>query len=513
MVPMHDGALPERWGLQEAMGPRPVSGRVIASWQRSEGYGVPLESVEPFFAGTRQDGSLFSQCGNEVLTGLHETLADEPISLMLTDADGLVLNRLSGDTSLLRALDAVHLAPGFAFSEREAGTNGLGMALADRAPSLVRAEEHYSLSLCTYTCAAAPVIDPLTGRLEGSVNLTTWSRSRGDLLLALAQSAAGNTASLMLARSRGQMPRPAPRGHVFRVETARLEPGAGTLVGLSTAWTAAVERAADAISRGRVVGAVGESGAGRATLLAQAMRRARPRDRILSVSAPDPEDVDAWLASWAPELGKEWTSVVVRNVDGLPASAAASLVDVVGAASRPPWGGAGGTVPGTRGVPGTGASGAPWSVTAESFGAIPSGLAPLVDTVIEVPPLRERLEDVMPLSHHVAERTRGRPIDFTPAAERALTTCGWPGNVDQLVRAVRHAAGRADVVDLAQLPSEVLSGSRRRLTRIEAFERDEIVRCLTRPGTTMREAATELGMSRATLYRKLAQYDLHVLKD
>lgn len=505
MVPMHDGALPERWGLQGAMGPRPVSGRVIASWQRSEGYGVPLESVEPFFAGTRQDDSLFSQCGSEVLSGLHETLADEPISLMLTDADGLVLNRLSGDTSLLRALDAVHLAPGFAFSEREAGTNGLGMALADRAPSLVRAEEHYSLSLCTYTCAAAPVIDPLTGRLEGSVNLTTWSRSRGDLLLALAQSAAGNTASLMLARSRGQVPRPAPRGQVFRVETARLEPGAGTLLGLSAAWTDAVDRAADAISRGRVVAAVGETGAGRATLLAQAMRRARPRDRILSVSAPDPEDVDAWLASWAPEVGKPWTSVVVRNVDVLPAAAAASLVGVVEDASLPAPVGATGAVDGARG--------ASWCVTAESFGDIPAGVTPLLDTVVAVVPLRERIDDVMPLARHVAERIRGRPIDFTAGAERALTTCGWPGNVEQLVRAVRQAAGRADVVDLAQLPSEVLSGSRRRLTRIEAFERDEIVRCLTRPGTTMREAAVELGMSRATLYRKLAQYDLHVLKD
>ncbi|MFH4146832.1 siderophore-interacting protein, partial [Acinetobacter baumannii] len=82
-------------------------------------------------------------------TSLHQTLANEPLSLMLTDANGLVLNRFSGDTSLLRALDKVHLAPGFAFSEREAGTSGLGMALADRTPSLVRAEEHFSASLRT----------------------------------------------------------------------------------------------------------------------------------------------------------------------------------------------------------------------------------------------------------------------------------------------------------------------------------------------------------------------------
>ncbi len=214
---------------------------------------MPLESVEPVFTGTLDQESLFFECGREVLTDLHRTLVNEPISLMLTDADGLVLNRLSGDTSLLRALDAVHLAPGFAYAERAVGTNGLGLALADRVPTVVRAEEHYSLSLCTYTCAAVPVLDPLTGRLEGCVNLTTWSRSSSDLLLALAQSAAGNTAALMLARSQGRRPRPAPRGEVFRVETPRLEPGAGSLPPLSAAWRDALAQTERALAAGRVV--------------------------------------------------------------------------------------------------------------------------------------------------------------------------------------------------------------------------------------------------------------------
>ena len=40
------------------------------------------------------------------------------------------------------------------------------------------------------------------------------------------------------------------------------------------------------------------------------------------------------------------------------------------------------------------------------------------------------------------------------------------------------------------------------MSRIETFERDEIVRVLTRPGVTMPDAALELGMSRATIYRK-----------
>jgi sigma-54 dependent transcriptional regulator, acetoin dehydrogenase operon transcriptional activator AcoR len=463
--------------------------RVVASWQRSQEYGVSLESVEPTFSGVVDEGSLFFQCGREVLTALHATLASEPISLMLTDADGLVLNRLSGDHSLLRALDRVHLAPGFAYSERQAGTNGLGLALADRAPSVVRAEEHYSLSLCTYTCAAAPVLDPLTGRLEGAVNLTTWSKSSSDLLLALAQSAAGNTAALMGARAQGQQPRPQPRGDVFRVETPRLEPGSGSLTDLSPAWTSPLSAAAAAMEAGRVVAAVGERGSGRATLLAQAARRTHPRDRILAAATPAPQDVESWLSLWTPELGKPHTAVLVRDVDVLPAWVAEHLRTLV--TSLP-----------TRELP--------FAVTAERFEDIPAPLAALVDSVVHVPPLRERSADVVPLAEHAAARARGRSVSLTAGAEHALEAHAWPGNVAELQSVVRRAATRTDVIDVRHLPPEVLSRSRHRLSRIEAFERDEIVRVLTRPEVTMKDAAEELGMSRATIYRKIAQYDIHI---
>lgn len=473
----------QRAALHGGAGLRAVPPRVLASWQRSEDYGVPLEEVEPVFAGTFDEDSLFASCGREVLTELHRTLANEPVSLMLTDADGLVLNRFSGDHSLLRALDAVHLAPGFTYAERTAGTNGLGLALADRAPTVVRAEEHYALSLCGYTCAAAPVVDPETGRVEGAVNLTTWSRSSSELLLALAQSAAGNTAALMLARGRGRVARPASRGEVFRVEVPRLEPGAGTLHDLSAPWTDALAAATAALSAGRVVVAIGEPGAGRGTLLAQAERRSHPRERILSASPPEPQDVEAWLSLWTPELGKPHTAVVVRDVDRLPAWVAERLRGLVSA-----------TVP--------------FSMTAERYDAVPEALRPVVDTVVHVPPLRDRLDDVLALARHAALRARGREVRFTPAAEHALGACAWPGNVAQLLSVVREAALRTDLIDVRHLPPDVLAPGSHRLTRLETLEREELVRVLTRPGTTMREAAAELGISRATIYRKIAQYGI-----
>ena len=468
-----------------------VPQRLLASWQRSEDYGIPLDGVDPVFTGTDHVGSLFYQCGNEVLVDLQRTLAGEPVSLMLTDADGVVLSRMSGDRGLLAALDDVYLAPGFAYSERDVGTNGLGLALADRAPTLVRADQHYAMSLNTFTCAAVPVLDPATGQLEGSVNLTTWAQSSSDLLLALARSAASNTAALMLARSNGRRPRPTPRGQVFRVEMPKLEPGSGTLHALSEPWTVAVARAERAMSEGTIVAAIGESGAGRATLLGQAARRAYPRDRILSAGAPDPADVSTWLGLWTPELGKAHTAVVVRDVDLLPVWAAEQLRDLV-----------------VRYHGSAGAAGVPFAVTAGRFADIPSALTGLVGTVVEVPPLRERPTDVLPLAAHIARRIRSRDVHFTPAASRALQNFGWPGNVDQLEQVVTQAVGRSDTVDIAHLPSEVLAGNTRRLSRIEAFERGEIVRVLGTGNPTMADAAAELGMSRATLYRKIAQYGI-----
>ncbi|HEX8496482.1 MAG TPA: helix-turn-helix domain-containing protein, partial [Actinomycetales bacterium] len=97
-----------------------------------------------------------------------------------------------------------------------------------------------------------------------------------------------------------------------------------------------------------------------------------------------------------------------------------------------------------------------------------------------------------------------------PRAARALAGYGWPGNVAQLRRVVREAAVRADVVDVHHLAPEVLDGGSRPLSRLERLERDEIVRCLTEPGTTVTRAAEELGIGRATLYRKIAQYKITV---
>ncbi|GAB3307965.1 hypothetical protein GCM10027451_16510 [Geodermatophilus aquaeductus] len=469
---------------------RGAAPRVRASWRRSQGYGVPADEVVPVFTGTPDTGSLLYECAHRVLTDLQSTIANEPVSLMVADHAGFVLARLGDDVSIHRALDRVHLAPGFSYSERNAGTNGLGLSLADRAPSLVRAADHWCTDLRGYTCAAAPVLEPVTGELAGSINLTTWSDSSSELLLGLAQTAASATSALMAVRTGGRVVRPAPRGEVFRVVGGSLAPDDGDPC-VAPAWRTAVDQAAVAVSGGRVTVVVGEEGAGKATLAALARRRLPGRQRLLHARAPEAGDVAPWLELWTPELRADDTCVIVSGLHRLPAWAAGELAQVLATVRR-------------TGRP------QPFVLTAPEYAALPDPIARLVDAVVEVPPLRDRADDVLPLAAWTARQERHREVAFTPRAARALTGYGWPGNVAQLRRVVREAAARADVVDVHHLAPEVLDGGTRALSRLERLERDEIVRCLTEPGTTMTHVAEELGIGRATLYRKIAQYKITV---
>jgi transcriptional regulator with AAA-type ATPase domain len=198
--------------------------------------------------------------------------------------------------------------------------------------------------------------------------------------------------------------------------------------------------------------------------------------------------VEAWLSLWTPELGKDHTAVIIADVDLLPLWAAQELHQRVAAART------------------YGNSDTTWSLTAESLGEVPEALRRHVDTVVQVPPLRDRPGDVLTLARYAAYHSRAREIGFTVAAEHALCDHGWPGNIDELFGVVHDAALQTDVIDVKHLPADVASGSGHRLSRIESFERDEIVRCLGTPEITVKAAAIQLGMSRATLYRKMAHY-------
>ncbi|PWJ49845.1 regulatory protein, Fis family [Quadrisphaera granulorum] len=474
--------------------------RLRASWARCEHLEVPPDEVPPVFSGAVDVDPVFVESGRTVLADLRSTLAGEPVGVMLTDATGLVLQRFLDDAAMHRSLDRVHLAPGFSYAEAHAGTNGLALALADRAPSIVRGPEHYVESLREYTCAAAPVIDPRTGDIAGTVNLTTWSRSSSGLLLALATTAARSTSALMLARTGGTAAlgpsrtttgaAAAPRGQVYRVVPARAAGPADPCT--SRLWRTAVEQVERALLAGRVVALAGEAGAGKTALVASARRRAELRGTLLAARTPGPEEVSSWMAAWTPVLHEDGACIVVSGTSALPAWAVDELAALLAAARR------------SDGSP------QPFVLTEHDAPSLPEALAALVDVVVEVPPLRDRPDDVVPLAEHFARAYRHRDVAITPAAAQVLRAAAWPGGATQLRQVVQAASARTDVVDVRHLPADLASRTRRTLTRLEALERDEIVKALAVPGTTVAQAAERLGISRATVYRRISSYGIDV---
>lgn len=134
---------------------------------------------------------------------------------------------------------------------------------------------------------------------------------------------------------------------------------------------------------------------------------------------------------------------------------------------------------------------------------------------VDIPPLRERPGDLIPLAQRFLEAAaRGRSLRFAPDAQARLRGHSWPGNVRELRNAVERAAALAsdDIIraaDLDSVPAEPRGALASALTRrVEDVERDSIVAALEASGGNQSEAARRLGISRRKLIYKLEKYGL-----
>jgi DNA-binding NtrC family response regulator len=135
---------------------------------------------------------------------------------------------------------------------------------------------------------------------------------------------------------------------------------------------------------------------------------------------------------------------------------------------------------------------------------------------IHLPPLRERREDLPLLVRHILSEQRaitGRPVEtVSDEAMQAMLAYEWPGNVRELKHAlgysVIHCPGAA--VELEDLPPELLERAPPVAAAgdLPADERERIAAALARTGGERKGAAALLGVSRATLYRRMAQYGI-----
>jgi DNA-binding NtrC family response regulator len=141
---------------------------------------------------------------------------------------------------------------------------------------------------------------------------------------------------------------------------------------------------------------------------------------------------------------------------------------------------------------------------------------------VHVPPLRERRSDIPMLAHWFLERcVPGRSVQVTNAAMKSLLQYNWPGNVRELENCVERAValGNQQTLDVDDLPPAIASTSQLQerdagsgpsfsTTDLEDIERTTIERVFEQVKGDKALAGKMLGISRATLYRKLKRYNI-----
>ena len=125
---------------------------------------------------------------------------------------------------------------------------------------------------------------------------------------------------------------------------------------------------------------------------------------------------------------------------------------------------------------------------------------------LDLPPLAERPDDILPLARHFL----GADFELTEAATGRLLRYSWPGNVRELQNTMRRAGvmshGQsidADVLGLADEPGHDVASS-----VSQGPDREALVAALERHGGTVARAARELGISRQALYRRMDKFGI-----
>ena len=606
---------------------------ILASWWRSRGWNVAANRLDLSFLGEPDLESALARAAEPVLRHLSEQLDGQPISIILTDANGLVLRRFTGDRDLERKLDSIMLVPGFSYAEEVVGTNGIGTALESGGPAHVFGHEHYAERLEGLACAGVPLRDPVSGKVVGLIDLTCWRRDADPLMLSLVKSTADQLGQALTETSNGRDMRllqeytracrhtggivlalgndvvmlndharqalsPAdqaalisqatdtlateaiaaeargrwrpvgavtvdlPSGAVARMfcrpvgEAGLLAVSASSVVSAAssssssssssslplplplpcpacspTAWcTSSWSRppcppprkcrppvapwrcpASSApvphggapagsprpgYERGEWLTLEGERGVGKLALVRAVHQRRNPTAPCHVLDAADAAHVGDWIEQVRAELLGGTGLLVLRHVHALNARQVRALTSALQEAK------AAGRDAGLR-----------VAVTLDRSAARAdlTGLLRLFPGTVAVPPLRHHSEDLRELvPFFLGKLSQQGRVTCSPAATQLLLRHTWPGNAAQLWQVLKQVVQRRRVGQILpeDLPPECWTVSRRVLSPLESIERDAIVQSLLDHNGNKIRAARALGMSRATIYRRIHEYGI-----
>ena len=560
-----------------ALQPDAVNSNVLNSWQRSRDLHVHPDRVKLPYVRDPDTDTPLTHAAAPVLRRIADDLSAHAVSVVLTSADGLVLDRIAADTNIERVLDDVRLARGYSYAEEFAGTNGIGTALETGQPAFIQGSEHYVGTLGQLACAGSPIREPVTRRILGVIDLTCWARQADPLLFVLAKSAGSqiedrlrtmnNETETALLDAYLKQSRRYPGGVLaiggdvvlmnrylrqaldaadqtvlldhaadltrssFTSTTVATLPS-GASVKISAAERIAVGVRSDSVvfhisvhvaesvpvrgkqSIPRLAGRSssfrrscqqvercyrdrewvvieGERGSGKTYLGQSVANFVTPERTIPILHVTDFDTSESFVATFESETDAADFAVIVANVDELPDEVLDPLAAVMQTRAGRGW------------IAAT-------TSTERNSPLVDMLVLPFFTHTVTVPALRHRIEDLEELVPMLLNEMSRGEARMDGEAMRQLAKLPWPGNIGQLRHVLTETLGRQryGVIGIDKLPAECRSVTRRKLTRLEAMERDAIVRSLSENEGNKAEAAEALGMSRATIYRKIKDFGI-----
>lgn len=278
---------------------------------------------------------------------------------------------------------------------------------------------------------------------------------------------------------------------------------------VGASWQLARREISDALKNDHPALVLGEVGTGRVALIREAAAKSAAKVQLVVIDACNLHAVHE-LRSFAAKKFADATSpdtattkqvLVLRCADRLPArhiEAAKTLLRTASVAGKHTL----------------------IMLTGELQDGEPGGalihLLPYLSTTVYVPPLRHRTADFASITQHIMESiSQGSFARLSSTALDTLRRGYWPGNLHQLAAALSSAiakstarGGERAAIEVEDLPSHAIYTALRQLSQLEIMERRTIIAALYRAGGNRAAAARELGISRATLYRRLTDYGL-----
>ena len=170
-----------------------VRDEIVASWRRCQ------KHLDARFSTTRMisekeyqerliKNALLIEVAYPYLSQFIEDLEEANFMIELTDQEGCMLKSLGNTALLNNMIEKNNFFNGYFFGEQDAGTGGVGLALALKQPVIVKGYEHYNEYYHSLVCYGAPIQDP-DGQLIGSISITGLLENHQPVIMGMVKAA------------------------------------------------------------------------------------------------------------------------------------------------------------------------------------------------------------------------------------------------------------------------------------------------------------------------------------